>query len=61
MTDAVHIGGDSVDAVGVNATEVGEDEGFGYNESVGRMDAIAFKDGLDEFLSGSGRDVEFKG
>jgi hypothetical protein len=61
LADAVHVGGDSVDAVGIDATEVGEDEGFGYDESIGRRDAVAFEDGLDEDLSGGGGDVEFKG
>ena len=61
MTDAGHIGGDAVDAMGVDATEVGEDEGFGYNESVGMRDAVTFEDGLDKGLSGAGGDVEFRG
>jgi hypothetical protein len=61
LTDAGHIGGDAVDAMGVNAAEVCENEGFGYDESVGGRDAVAFEDRLDEALSGSGGDVEFRG
>jgi hypothetical protein len=47
--------------MGVNAAEVGKNEGFGYDESVGGRDAVAFEDRLDEGLSGSGGDVEFRG
>jgi hypothetical protein len=59
--DAGHVGGDAVDAMGVDAAEVGEDEGFGYDESVGGRDAVAFQDRLDEGLRGGRGDVEFRG
>jgi hypothetical protein len=45
----------------VDATEVGEDEGFGYDESVGGRDAVTFENRLDEGLSGGRGDVEFRG
>jgi hypothetical protein len=61
LPDAGHVRGDAVDAVGVDAAKVGEDEGFGYDESVGRRDAVAFEDGLDEGLGRGRGDVEFRG
>jgi hypothetical protein len=61
LTDAGHVRGDAVDAMGVDAAEVGEDKGFGYDESIGGRNAVTFEDGLDEVLSGGRGDVEFRG
>ena len=61
MTDAGHVGGDAVDAMGVDAAEVGKDESFGYDESIVGRNAVAFEDRLDESLSRGGGDVEFRG
>ena len=48
LMDARHVGRNSVDAVGVDAAEVGEDEAFCDYGCVGRWDAIAFENALHE-------------
>lgn len=42
VADAEDVGGETVDAVGVDAAEIGEDEGFGYDLGIFWGHAVPF-------------------
>ncbi len=54
FAEACHIRGEAVDAVGVDATEIGENEGFGYNRCIFWKYTVALEDALGEGESGGG-------
>lgn len=61
FAETEQVGGEAIDAVGVNSSQVGEHEGFSYYGCVFWRDAIAFQHVFGEGEGGGLGDVEFWG